>query len=222
LIEMASLRISGTTGNEFPTLRTSRSRVLGSKIRRTGSLVLIVCTGTLAASSAQDQGDLVVIEGGPDHSGHVYTWTVTNQHDSPIVEIEFPHFRADLFTAPEGWRQETTFLVNIGVAEKEGVCKAIAPSPAGGIAPGQSSAFSMRVAAKGAQRGFATVTVRFADDTTKLIENVPLPQREAVLTRFMGLLGLGGVLVIVILVRSLRRGRNKKPGAPERKPAEAS
>lgn len=146
----------------------------------------------------------MVIEGEPDESGHNYQWTVTNQHTSSIVEIEFPHFRADLFTTPEGWRQETTFLVNIGVAEKEGVCKAIAPGPAGGIAPGQNSPFTMRVTAKGAKRGFATVTVLFADGTTALVNHVALPQREEVLSRFVGLLGLGGVVGVVILVRTLR------------------
>ena len=94
---MASLGISGTTSGEFPRPRAGRPLA--------PSLVLSLCAADLVASPAAAQENLVVIEGEPDESGHNYQWTVTNQHDSPIVEIEFPHFRADLFTAPEGWRQ---------------------------------------------------------------------------------------------------------------------
>jgi hypothetical protein len=164
----------------------------------------------------------VVIEGGPDDSGHGYVWVVTNQHNSPIVEIEFPHFRADLFTVPDGWRQETTYLVNIGVEEKEGVCKAIAPSPAAGIAPRQSMPFAMRITAKGASRGFGTVSVRFADGTAARVKNVALPVREAALNRFIGLLGMGAVLGIWILIRTLRGGRSKKPAEPSRDSTETT
>ena len=62
------------------------------------------------------------VTGGPDTSGRKYSWTVTNEHTSPVVYVEFPHYHGSLFFAPENWRVECTFLVNVGVEDRPGIC----------------------------------------------------------------------------------------------------
>lgn len=209
----------GSAGNGLNIVPGSNANARGAGLLpariRVGNPRRVLMSGlsgvlTLASSvSTHGQQQPVAIEGGPDESGHLYSWTVTNQHDAPITEVEFPHFRADLFSAPAGWTQETTNLVNVGVADEPGICKATAPSPSAGIAPGGSGEFSMRITAKGASRGTGSVMVRFEGGASVRVAGVALPQREATLNRFIGLVSMGGVLGLWILFRALRGGKRR-------------
>ena len=161
------------------------------------------------AAAAADERDKVTIEGGPDHSGHNYQFRVTNHHISPIVSLEFPHYRADLFTVPEDWSTEgTTNAMGTGDPNAPGVCRATALSAGRGIAPGDTAGFGIRVRSAGAWRGTATVKVGFADETVAEVSGVPLPQSEPVAsrgTRLIGYLVLGVLFLVVVVVRGRRR-----------------
>ena len=75
----------------------------------------MVVGGVIPGVAAANEGRRVTIVGGADATGHRYTWTVTNEDTSPIVYVEFPHYRANLFFSPHGWStDESTFLVNVG------------------------------------------------------------------------------------------------------------
>lgn len=161
-----------------------------------------------AAPTAHAQDSTrATIEGGLQLSDGSYAWTVANLHTSPIVELTFPHYLADQFHVPKGWKQETTYLVNVGVEERPGICKAIAPSPDAGIAPKTKGSFGMRLSRKRAPRGSGTVNIRFADGTTAAIANVELPVAPSNLEAPMMIGGFGTVLLIFILARRKRRKR---------------
>ena len=157
-----------------------------------------------------------MIEGGPDTSGHNYQFTVINNHLSPIVSLVFPHYRADMFTVPQGWSTEgTTNAMGKGSPNARGICKATAAPATGGILPGDRASFSIRVRPKGAWRGTDTVTVTFADGTVAQVPGVPLPQPEpaaARSTRLIGFAALGLLFLIVIAVR--RKKRQSTGGEP--------
>jgi len=166
-----------------------------------------------AANDAQ-----VSIEGGADEedpSGHNYTWTVTNHHASPIVSVEIPHYRADTFTAPKGWKTECTYLVGIGVPDKPGVCRAMPESPGAGLVRGASAEFRMRIAGGGTtpQPGRGRVLVRFADGSETAVEGVEVPQAPAASTRYIPLIGLAAIFAAVVAVREYRR-RKTRPVPP--------
>ena len=143
----------------------------------------------------------VTITGGADTSGHNYSWTVTNEHTSPVVYVAFPHYRAGLFFTPAGWAAKSTFLVDAGVEERPGVCTARADPPTAGIPPGRSAQFGMQIAARGAQRGPGQVTVRFADGTETIVSGVELPQPETFGDKYLSLIGLGLVFGVAIVAR---------------------
>ncbi len=157
--------------------------------------------------AAADAENRVTIVGGAEPGGHRYNWTVTNNHSSPIVLAEFPHYHATLFFVPQGWKSEATYMVNVGVEDRPGVCTARAPSAAGGIAPRDSAAFSMQVATKGTMRGRGNVRVRFADDTEAVVANVEIPVPERAGDKYLPLIGLGAIAGIFLLVRWLRGRR---------------
>jgi hypothetical protein len=132
---------------------------------------------------------------------------VTNLHTSPITEASFPHYHAMLFFAPKGWTSESTFLVNVGVEDRPGVCTARAVSPADAIVPRGSATFSMQVSTRGTRRGRGTVQLRFADGAEIVVPNVELPVPEGLGDRYVPLIGLGGIAAAFIVVRALRRRR---------------
>ena len=145
---------------------------------------------------------LVTITGGPDTTGHNYTWTVTNHHDTAITAIAFPHYRADTFTPPEGWTGDMTNFRGHG--GKEGLCSGKAEAPGAAIAPGSSAEFYLRVAPKGAKRGTRKARVSFEDGREVLVQ-VETPIREPFLERNMTLVGLSVMFAIFLLVARLRR-----------------
>ncbi len=166
------------------------------------------------AKLAADQAELVTIEGGvEDASAQRYSWIVTNHSTSPIVHIEFPHYRAGLFFTPEGWSQENSGMVKVRGKNEPGVCRATASAPFAGILPGGSATFAMQIGAEGAQRGRGTVQVRFADGKVVGIANVELPRAPAASTKYMALIGLAAIFIVVVVIREKRR--RKAPPAQD-------
>lgn len=151
----------------------------------------------------------VVIEGGADETGQNYAWTVTNRHSSTIVRVVFPHFRADLFQAPPGWKTHCTNLARVGGKELPGECTAWVDSPGDGITPGQSARFAMRTTGQatrqGASVGRGTVPITLADGTVLSVKDVEVPQRIGASTRYMPLIGLALVFALGIAWRTFRR-----------------
>lgn len=159
---------------------------------------------------AEAQSPKATITGGADASGQKYTWTVTNEYTSPIVYVEFPHYRAGLFFAPEGWSIETTGLVGVGDGKQQGVCSASVESPGAGIRPGETATYSMQIAPLATSRGRGTVYVRFADGTEARIAGVELPQRENVGDKYTPLIGLAAIFIIWVLVRAKGKAKRRR------------
>lgn len=185
-------------------------RVFLPKQNVTRSIPAAVAVMWIMPWVAWGQNPLVTISGGSDPSAHNYAWTVTNRHTSPIVHVEFPHYHADTFFAPEGWSKQSTFLLGVGVADKPGLCTATAKSPSDGIAPGRSAEFGMRIGGEGAPRGSGTVQIRFADGSDTTVNNVELPERATAGTRYMPLIGLAAIFAIWIAIKA-RRSRRAAP-----------
>lgn len=172
--------------------------------------VVLACGAGLlvGVATAQPAPDaLATIAGGADPSGQQFEWVVTNHHVSPLVEITFPHYRADTFTAPQGWETDCTNLVNVGVADEPGTCTARAHDPQRAIQPLRQGTFSMRLARGGAPRGKARVQVRFADGQTATIAGVELPVPPSSFQRFAPVAGLGAILALVVATQVWRRAR---------------
>lgn len=170
-------------------------------------MIAVEAWGAGVCSSA-DAAPRVTINGGADASGRVYTWTVANDHSSPVVFVEFPHYHAVLFFAPPGWTTDSTYLINVGVEDRPGRCRASADSPAAGIVRGGSSEFRMQVSSAGTQRGRGTVRVRFVDGGEAEIADVELPVPVSRTDKFLPLIGLG-VIVVAFGVRAAFRKRRR-------------
>ncbi len=180
-------------------MRNSESRIRSS-------LIAVGLMATPLAAGA-DRPE-VTITGGADASGRQYTWTITNGYTSPIVYLEIPHYRAGLFFAPEGWATgESTYLVNVGVEDRPGVCIARAAAVTDGIASGQSATFDVQIGARGARRGPGTVLVRFADGTETTVSGVELPRQETLGDKYVTLIGLGLIFAVGLLIQAIRARR---------------
>ncbi len=186
------------------------------------AIVMAVLLGTSVPTTAAPPS--VTITGGADPAGYIYTWTVTSKHTSPIVFVEFPHYHGALFFAPEDWSVECTFLVNVAVEDRPGVCTArnmlFAEAPAGrnrnDVAPSGRSAlakgaleFRMQVVLDGTRRGPGHVLVRFADDSEVYVAGVELPQREAAGDKYISLIGLGLIFAVWVIARSWGRAKRQ-------------
>lgn len=163
-----------------------------------GELVRIMVCGWMQFAG-------VSITGGLDDTGQWYLWTVRNERTSPVVSVRFPHYHADLFNAPQGWRTRSTHLVNVGEADAPGECEALAQSPDQGIGSGAGAEFKMRMAAKGAARGKGQVVVTFADGGSAVVEGVEVPVPPSPAETFLPLAGLAAVIVVVGVWRARRR-----------------
>ncbi len=148
----------------------------------------------------------MTITGGADQSGQNYAWTVTHDYDSPMVSVEFPHYMADLCNGPEGWTMRLTGF--LGANGRVGVCSAESTE---GLPRGVPLVFNLRVGPRGTPRGEGDVVVRFSDGTeVKVRAQVPI--KPSFVAGHLSLFGLGGVLVLLVLIR-LRR-RNKTGATP--------
>lgn len=176
---------------------------------------ILMAHGLLAsrAVSQADQAAKAVIEGGADEGGHHYAWTLSNRETSPIIRVTFPHYRADLFTTPPGWKQECTYLVNFGVADRPGRCTAGAPSAEQGIPSGGQARFEMRIAPPLPTRGLGRVEVELADGRILSIPaELPLPAGNA--EKFLPV-AAGGVVILILVALRMRRGRGRPHGNPK-------
>jgi hypothetical protein len=151
----------------------------------------------------------VSIEGGADLTGHNYEWIVTNNGRRAVTAVEFPHYRATLFFAPDGWRVECTNLQNVGVADASGVCRATAVDASSAVAPGRSGSFKMS-ASMATVPGGRSVIVSFGDGTTEQVGDVPVPQPEPLVQRYLPLIGLGVIAAAFALLRILARKKAPK------------
>lgn len=169
---------------------------------------MILCVSVIGSLPAVAQQPLVTITGGADPSGTTYQWTVTNRHSSPIVYIEFPHYRATLFFAPEGWStSESTNLLAEGHPVKPGSCIARAQSDVVGILSQRSADFRMQISPGEIRRGSGKVTLHFADESKSVVRGVELPQRQSLGDQYVSLIGLGGIFIIFLTVKSLKKKR---------------
>lgn len=188
-----------------------------------GILMLIAAASPPSAALAWAQADgaagAVHIEGSMDATSQNYTWRVVNTGNATVVRISFPHYHADLFTAPPGWITDCTYLVNVGVPDRAGVCAAWAQNAQRGIAPGGSAEFSMRIAASGAAPGRGDVDVVFSDGITSTVGGVLLPRAPSRGETLLPLASLGAVLAIVLVVRAIRQRRAPAGSANAAAPA---
>lgn len=190
-----------------PPRRTSRS-----PLPRIASPLLL--SVALVAPRTAAQQPSVTITGGADGTGQNYHWTVTNHYGSPVVYIQFPHYHADTFFAPNGWEKECANLIGPGARVVPGTCTAAVDSPGKGIAPGRSAEFGMRLARGGGHhRRPGQVTVRFADGTQTIVAGVELPTASTTSERLYALIGFALVFLIIVIVQTRRR--RKAPRAPE-------
>lgn len=172
---------------------------------------LLLIAAAVAPSAPVLAGEHVTITGGADVTGQNYTWTVTHDHSSPIVSIEFPHYMADWFGTPEGWTQELTgFLAAKG---ESGVCRAESDE---GLPAGVRGVFRLRVGPRGTPRGEGDVVVLFADGTRELVR-AEVPVRESFLAQHTALVGLGVIFGLLLLIHWLRR-RRKELATPAEEP----
>ena len=177
-----------------------------------GAVALDHPRAALGSATTEPAGG-VVITGGRNASGG-YQWAVKNEYTSPIVYIQFPHYHADTFIAPEGWEKESTYLVNKGVADRPGTCTAYVDDPRASIRPNQSAQFGMRIARVDARRGTGDVLVRFADGTTTTVTGVELPCTFPAAPRYATVLGLAALMLILVLVEVRRRRRAQRATTP--------
>lgn len=171
-------------------------------------LIKAVLLCMLATSSAMgvDSPKATMI-GGADASGRNYSWTVTNDHSSPIVFVEFPFDKVLLFLAPQGWQTDCGRQTGAAFEHSAKTCAARTPSPASGIARGTTEDFEMRLFRSGARRGPGTVLVRFADGSEVRVGGVELPQRKGLGDRYVALFALGAAFAVWGVVRAVRRPR---------------
>ena len=180
-------------------------------------LVLMWC-GVLVLPAIAAAQLRVTVEGGVEADGNNYTWTVTNHHASPIVYAEFPHYGASLFLVPNGWAHESTFLVNVGVPDKPGLCKATADTRAAGIFAGDAVKFGMKVSSAKARPTPGTVRFRFDDGQELEVAGVELPRPQPRSEAFVSLISLSLIFGVVVLVQAFRYWRKRGQPAVEAPP----
>jgi hypothetical protein len=174
----------------------------------TGRAALFVVATVFAllnlATRASAQETLVEITGGRDLTGHWYKWVVKNRADSPIIYVEFPHYRADMWNIPDHWERETINLQGLpGVTEEAGVFKAWADPPRG-IQAGGSAEFEMRINRKEAYRGTGTVVVRFADGGEAKVAGVDLPCPPSFLENHGMPIVMAALLLILVGYKAIK------------------
>lgn len=194
------------TGNEP---RGRVGEVLNHASRGCGRIaaVLMVFACILPAAAARAEDKLVEISGGADETRHNYEWLVVNHHTAPITYIEFPHYRADLFAVPPNWTKETTYLVNVGVPDRPGVCIARPEPPNPGIVRGGAQRFGMRISAQGAAVSTGQVKVKFSDGKETIVTGVALPEPPLNRSRLLPLLGAALIFGLWVVIRTIRDRR---------------
>ena len=161
--------------------------------------LLLVFTTDLMGSPS------VAISGGADNSGYKYSWTITNDHDSPIIFVEIPQYRAAVGSPPEGWKSELTNPR--GEGGRTGFFRSEVSAGVDGIAPGESATFHLQVSVGGTPRGKGDVLIRFADETETRVR-AELPIKEAPADRNVSLIGLSLIFAVFLVVRAVKRRKS--------------
>ncbi len=157
-----------------------------------------------AAASAQ-----VTITGGLNRAERQYVWTVSNNGNQPVVSVQIPHYRGNIFEAPEGWEFEITNKAEVGMKNEPGLVTARAT---GGLAirPGQSAEFRLRFAPGNLTAPADRVaTVTLIDGSTLSIPGVEVPWPIPWLTRYGQLVVFGAIFLGFLIIQALRNRRKK-------------
>lgn len=179
-----------------------------SRLRHTWMILFVT---VIVPSSTFAQPPKVTITGGADQAGTRYKWTVTNHYSSPIVYIEFPHYRANLFFVPDGWfTDESTNLVTAGEAIKPGICVARSPSEESGITYQQEGIFRIQLSDGKVKRQQGQVALQFADGKAVFIHGVELPHRESLGDRYISLIGLFLIFILFLTVQLIKYYSSRK------------
>lgn len=194
LMDSPSFRRAPCIVAAFPSIWLARSRF---HVHLLFPLLLVVPTDLMGSPN-------VSIRGGADESGQNYSWTITNDYDSPIVFIEFPQYRAAVGFPPEGWKSELTNPR--GEGGRTGSFAVSVERATDGIAPGESEHFRLQVTTGGAPRGKGRVLIRFADGTTIRIR-AEVPIKESLADRNVSLIGLGLIFAVFLFFRVFKGRR---------------
>jgi hypothetical protein len=124
-----------------------------------------------------------------------------------VVFVRIPHYRANLFRVPSGWKGDCTNLVQVGAKDRPGECIASILSGEVGIKPGSSAEFRVQIAAGGARRMQGDLLLRFADGSVLTVGGVEIPGRESYGDRYVPLIGLAAIFGVWITARSFRKRR---------------
>lgn len=147
----------------------------------------------------------VTISGGADDSGQNYTWKITNEHDSPIIFVEIPQYKAAVAIPPDGWESKLTNPR--GEGGRTGFFTSQVGTASGGIAPGESATFGLTVSTRGTPRGKGDLLIRFADKTVARVR-AEVPIKETFADRYVSLIGLGLIFAVFLIVRAFRRRKS--------------
>ncbi len=182
-------------------IRPVTAPVAGLRTAKVAGLVFLVLPGAELCA----QG--VEIRGGRDpENDHFYRYVVINRDTSPVVAVDFPHFRADLFVPPDKWALEVT--ERNALEWRSGRCIATAPSSTEAIAPGRQSEFTLRIGPRGARVGTGTAVVTLVDGRTFRIR-VECSVGESFLERYAALVGMILALGVFFLLRFWRLRRKR-------------
>ncbi len=189
-------------------LRYRLSNVVTRLTRKPSTVGFLSLLAVMSAAPRAAADEVrAVITAVVDETGQNYGWTVTNRYYSPIVSIEFAHYKGHLLFAPEGWSVDCTNLFRIGWQDETGVCRATCDSPAAGIVGQRSEVFKMHVGDRGVAPGPGNFLVRFVSGESYTVTGVPLPARYEVEGKYASLLGLGSIFLLWLIYRWLSRRR---------------
>ncbi len=178
------------------------------RINCTASVWLVIIA-SLATQAAHGDTPLVTITGGVDAvNSQNYAWKVTNNHDQPIVSIQFDHYRADTLVCPDGWSQDWKNRSMVGGKNAPGFVRAYVEKPADGIPANRSESFQMRISLSSnvmARPGKAIV--KFADGTEVTVDNVEVPSAQSLLERNAMVIGMAVLFVVALTWHASRRKR---------------
>ncbi len=167
----------------------------------------MLIAGLEGIATGRNSGARATVTGGADGTGHEYAWTVHNHHTTGVVSVRIPHYRANLFRVPSGWKGECTNLVQVGAKDRPGECVASILTGETGIKPGTSVEFRVQIAAGGARRTRGGLLVGFADGLEITVGGVEVPGRESFGDRYVPLIGLAAIFGVWITVRAFRKRR---------------
>lgn len=168
--------------------------------------------GLLLAGVSVACGASAQIQGGFDPEVGSFSWQIRNTGNSPIMQVEFPHFQAEGLVVPDGYTGECTNAFVAAAPAEPGVCKAVAKSAINAIRPGQTATFSLRLRQPPAAIGKGEVTLRFADGHAESVSGIELPVKPQQGFGPVPLIALGLAFAAYAIWRFRRGSRSSPPG----------